>query len=212
MAEDERDRAEQPSARTRRLDDPVVMRAMAHPLRIQLLELLGLHGALTATECAERTGESPASCSFHLRMLAKYGFIEEAEGGTGRQRPWRRTSLGHSWESGPSAPPGTREAAETLSGVVRARNLSLLEDYLAHAAEFGPEWSDALIHSDFNSFLTAAELADLGRRTHALWEPFLDRLDDPSRRPDGARPVQLLAFGFPRRDQAPAHEQEDRGA
>ena len=188
--------------RTRRLDDPVVMRAMAHPLRIQLLELLGLHGALTATECADRTGESPASCSFHLRMLAKYGFVEEAEGGTGRRRPWQRTSLAHSWESGPSAPPETREAAETLSGVVRARNLSLLEDYLAHADEFGPEWSRALIYSDFNSFLTAAELADLGRRTDALWEPFLDRLADPTRRPEGARPVQLLAFGFPRRDQA----------
>ena len=39
-------------------------------------------------------GESPSNCSFHLRQLAKYGFVEEAEGGTGRQRPWRAVHVG----------------------------------------------------------------------------------------------------------------------
>ena len=62
------------------------MRALAHPLRIELIEQLTFRGPLTATQCAALVGESPSSCSFHLRMLAKYGFVEEAAGGTGRQR------------------------------------------------------------------------------------------------------------------------------
>src|SRR5260370_36072891 len=65
------------------------MRALAHPLRWALLEALGPAGTLTATEASELLGESPANCAFHLRTLAKYGFLEEAGGGRGRQRPWR---------------------------------------------------------------------------------------------------------------------------
>ena len=70
------------------------MRAMAHPVRLALMEALNDAGTLTATEAAERVGESPSNCSFHLRQLAKYGFVEEAEGGTGRQRPWRAVHTG----------------------------------------------------------------------------------------------------------------------
>jgi DNA-binding transcriptional ArsR family regulator len=188
--------------RYRLLDDPRVMRAMAHPLRLQLLELIGLEGQLTATECAARVGESPAACSFHLRQLAKYGFLEEAGGGTGRQRPWRRTSLGHTWRGGPAAPAETRAAADVLSKLVRDRNLAMLEDYLSHADELGPDWADAAIHSDAGSWLTPDELREIGERIKALWEPYIERLSDPASRPEGAVPVQLLAFGFPRRDLA----------
>ena len=56
------------------------MRALAHPVRLALLEVLADAGQLTATEAGERIGESPANASFHLRQLAKYGFVEEAEG------------------------------------------------------------------------------------------------------------------------------------
>lgn len=53
---------------------------MAHPVRVALLEALSLQGPMTATEAGERIGESPTTCSFHLRQLAKYGFVEEAGG------------------------------------------------------------------------------------------------------------------------------------
>ena len=78
----------------RELTDPRTMRALAHPVRLALLEALTHHGQLTATEAAEHVGESPSNCSFHLRQLAKYGFVEEAEGGTGRRRPWRAVTIG----------------------------------------------------------------------------------------------------------------------
>src|ERR1044072_8903698 len=80
--------------RPRELTDPRAMRAMAHPVRLALMEALNDAGTLTATEAAERVGESPSNCSFHLRQLAKYGFVEEAEGGTGRQRPWKTVQTG----------------------------------------------------------------------------------------------------------------------
>ena len=75
--------------RPRELTDPKAMRALAHPVRLALLEAFADTDTLTATEAGERVGESPANASFHLRQLAKYGFVEEADGGTGRRRPWK---------------------------------------------------------------------------------------------------------------------------
>ena len=72
-----------PLVEPRRLTDPRAMRAVAHPVRIALLEVLGTEGPLTATQAGEHIGESPTTCSFHLRQLAKYGFIEEVEGVAG---------------------------------------------------------------------------------------------------------------------------------
>ena len=74
------------------ITDPTLMRALAHPVRMALIELLGVHQTLTATQASEALGESPANCAFHLRTLAKYGFIEEAGGGRGRERPWRASA------------------------------------------------------------------------------------------------------------------------
>src|SRR5215217_7648436 len=80
--------------RPRELTDPKAMRALAHPVRLALLEALADAGTLTATEAGERVGKSPANASLHLRQLAKYGYVVEAEGGTGRKRPWKLKNLG----------------------------------------------------------------------------------------------------------------------
>ena len=65
-----------------RLTDPRALRAYAHPVRMRLMGLLRTEGPLTATRAADLLGESSGTCSFHLRQLAKYGLVEEAEGGT----------------------------------------------------------------------------------------------------------------------------------
>src|ERR1700734_3534921 len=70
------------------------LRALTHPVRIALIGKLVLHGPLTATEAGELIGESPTTCSFHFRQLAKYGFVEEADAGPGRLRPWKLASVG----------------------------------------------------------------------------------------------------------------------
>src|SRR5690348_15693109 len=74
--------------------DPAAMLALAHPTRLALLELLGAEGPLTASEAGKRLGESPGTMSWHLRLLARHGFVVEAEGGSGRRRPWTVAALG----------------------------------------------------------------------------------------------------------------------
>ena len=76
-------RKHDPDLPVRDIADARSMRALAHPLRLRLLEYLALRGPLTATQCAELVGESPASCSFHLRQLAKYGFVEAGPASVG---------------------------------------------------------------------------------------------------------------------------------
>ena len=78
----------------RNVNDPKTLRALTHPVRLALLEALALEGPLTATAAGELIGESPTTCSFHFRQLAKYGFVEEAESGPGRLRPWKLVNIG----------------------------------------------------------------------------------------------------------------------
>src|SRR5215470_16594917 len=77
----------------KRITDPMALRALAHPIRLALIGLLRTEGPLTATRAAELLGESSASCSFHLRQLAKYGLATDAPGGHGRERPWQATAM-----------------------------------------------------------------------------------------------------------------------
>src|SRR6478735_5051261 len=114
----------------RRIEGARTMRALAHPLRLRLLELVTLRGPLTATQCSALVGESPSSCSFHLRQLAKYGYVEEAEGGAGRNRPWQATSEGHRWEPSEQSSVAERAAAEVLSAQFREHSAQLYRDYL----------------------------------------------------------------------------------
>src|SRR6516164_10072494 len=88
---------EQQARSVKRMTDPRALRALAHPLRLSLLGMLRTEGPLTATQAGELLGESSASCSFHLRQLAKYGLVEETGGGQGRERPWRATAMYTSW-------------------------------------------------------------------------------------------------------------------
>src|SRR3954465_5821744 len=100
------------------LTDPRALRAYAHPTRMTLAGLLRREGPLTATRAAELTGESVASCSYHLRILAKYGLVEEADpGGPGREKPWRATAAYTDWPNY-SPDPAVASAAEALSAAV----------------------------------------------------------------------------------------------
>src|ERR1700735_3161206 len=113
----------------RQVSDAKTMRALSHPVRIALLEVLGVEGPMTATELGERIGESPTTCSFHLRQLAKYGFVEEAGGGKGRARPWRMTSIGFSFAS-THDDPESEIAANALAQLFRDRYLQRYRTWL----------------------------------------------------------------------------------
>ena len=175
-----------------------MMRALAHPLRVALIEAIEQadSGTLTATEASELLGESPANCAFHLRTLAKYGFLEEAGGGRGRERPWRRQF--RSIELAPPfQDPESRLAAQALGSIWIDRWLARARDRLMRALGYPPPWQEATLASQRDLYLTAQEAKDLGEAMHELPEPFQARRDDPSLRPPGSVPYEVLLFGYP---------------
>jgi DNA-binding transcriptional ArsR family regulator len=172
------------------------MRALSHPVRIALIETLSLEGPMTATEVGERIDESPTTCSFHLRQLAKYGFVEEAGGGKGRARPWRMTSIGQSIPT--PRDPESEVAAGALMRIMRGRMLDRFQTWLDTQTNYPREWRVASSENEYVFYLTAEELKQLNDELLATLRPrFLERLTDPSKRPPGSVPVEMLVISYP---------------
>jgi predicted transcriptional regulator len=185
-----------PNHPTIRVTDPKALRALAHPIRLSLIAMLRTQGPLTATRAGELLGESSASTSFHLRQLAKYGLVEEAGGGQGRERPWRATRL---FTDVPDATddPKVAAAAGLVRGVVAQYYFDQVQRWLAVRDTEPEEWQLAAQFGDTMIYVTADELAELGRQYEELIDEYLDRLTDPSLRPDGARLVSVLRIANP---------------
>lgn len=182
------------------LTDPRALRAVAHPTRLKLIALLRRLGPLTATQAGERIGESPAGCSFHLRSLAKWGLVEEAGGGRGRERPWRATASGHEWAArGPSEE--VDEAGDLLTRVVVERWFEETLQWVDRRREDTPEWANAAIANDRMIAVTAAELDDIDRRVAKILEPYMERVRRPEAQPEGARTAIFIQLGFPTPDE-----------
>lgn len=182
----------------RRLTDPKAMRAVAHPTRLALLEALGRREPLTATEAAQMVGESPTNCAFHLRTLAKYGFVEEAGGGTGRSRPWRRAHIGFTIEeSDPAGDPETTIAAAVLSTVLWDSWLERIRKIDAMRSAFPEHWNKITSSAESIFYLTPEEAESFRTELTAVLFRYRERLEDPSLRPEGAIPMELIQFTFP---------------
>lgn len=187
----------------RQVSDARSLRALAHPVRIALLEALSLRGPMTATEVGEVIGESPTTCSFHLRQLAKYGFVEEAGGGKGRARPWRMTSLGMTITT-TEADPEADLAASVLSKMLVQRMLGRYQHWWETRASYPKAWREAAGVNQHVIYLTPDELRSLGQQLSALLTPqYRERLTDPSCRPKDALAVELVTLSYPV-DLAPA--------
>jgi hypothetical protein len=182
--------------RTIQLTDPRALRALAHPVRLALVGLLRTRGPLTATEAGGLVGESAASCSFHFRQLAKYGLVEEAGGGHGRERPWQATAQFTSWAD-VAADPKLAAASTMLSQVVAERYFERVMLWLRRRAQEPREWQAAADLSDVLLHLTAGELRALVGRMQGLLAPYLRRNVDPALRPPGSRSVVFIRLAFP---------------
>ncbi|MGH7722336.1 MAG: winged helix-turn-helix domain-containing protein [Candidatus Dormibacteria bacterium] len=183
--------------------DPRSLRGLAHPLRLALIGLLRREGPLTATEAGTHLGESPASCSFHLRQLAKYGLVVEAERGGGRRRPWRATARTTSWPA-VAADPEQAAAATQLSTVLAERYLAAAIAYLRRRDTETAEWQRAAMFGDAILYVTAAELADIGEQVEAVLGRYSDRTHQAQLRPKGARHVTFVRLAFPEPTAPPA--------
>jgi DNA-binding transcriptional ArsR family regulator len=172
------------------------MRALTHPVRLALLEALALEGPLTATGAAEVIGESPTTCSFHFRQLAKYGFVEQAATGPGRMRSWRLTRVGMHFTD-VHEDPETQIAARALSRTLRERSLARLEAYYEARSSYPVRWQEVTGSSEFVLYVTPEELRAADEEVTAILHRYRDRITDPERRPSGALPVEVLLFAYP---------------
>jgi DNA-binding transcriptional ArsR family regulator len=176
--------------------DPEELRVLAHPVRMRVRQALYERGQATATELAELIGESPANCSWHLRQLAKYGFVEEVGNGRGRNRPWRPAMRDLSWGSGEDVGE-VAAAGDALTSAISEQEFASLRDWQAWHRTDPTEWQDATALIQAVDWLTVDELAELNKALTDIIIRGRRRRDDPAQRPNGARHVRIFAWAVP---------------
>jgi len=174
-----------------RITDPKALRALAHPLRWQLMEIVSRAGTATATQCATATGESVANCSYHLNLLAKYNYVEKAQGGQGREKPWRVVDTAMSVsEEGMDA--DGMLAARAATGAYLDYELHQIRERLNRFHLEPAEWRTAVGVDGAHEFLTPAEVEELRGAMRELTDRFRERRTKPELRPAGARSVSVF--------------------
>ena len=186
-------------------DDPIrldsaSLKALAHPLRLDLLRALRAHGADTASGLGRRLGESSGATSYHLRQLERHGFVEEDRArGTGRDRWWRAVHRMTTWrDSEFDADPAAVEALDVLGRYRLQSHVELLERWLGERASWPAAWRDAVLDDDYLVRLPAERMAELAEEVRAVVRRYLEAAPAP-----GAEDVTLLLYGVPWRGPEP---------
>jgi hypothetical protein len=172
--------------------DPRALRALAHPLRWQLIDLIGSETTATATRCAEVLGESVASCSYHLGILGKYGYIELVPGQAGKEKPWRLASRQQNLDPSDLDSEGAL-AAEAAAEAFLDHELARIKQRLSRIGLEPEPWREASLLIGNTTWMTAEELRDITDQLRQLMLTHEERAADPASRPPGAREVRLFA-------------------
>jgi DNA-binding transcriptional ArsR family regulator len=165
-----------------RITEPQALEALSHPLRLELMIHLMAAGPATASACARAVGDTPSNCSYHLRVLAGVGLVEEDSSQDGRERPWRALVTGFQTAGGPLA-------------VAVQRDQRLVRAYLATRDAVPQRWRDAETFSTYMLRLTPAELVALSAELDALIRPYIAPLREDA--PRGAELVHVGLHAFP---------------
>jgi hypothetical protein len=177
----------------RQVTDARALGALAHPLRLALLNHLMAFGPRTASECAEVVGASASNCSWHLRQLARYQLVERADSVDGRERPWRAAATGFEY-GGPEDEPAVQAANQVLTALWLDEDFRLAREYLRRQDEAEAAWRRASALSTYELRLSAEELGRLRDGLDELIRPYIGLTrEDP---PAGARPVHLSLLAF----------------
>ncbi len=172
------------------------MRALAHPLRLQLQALVAREGSLTAADAARQLDISHALASHHLRQLAKYGYIEPAEATDKKQHPWRVTATNLSVQP---HDPEARASSDALDRYAAEKAVRQLAEWQDRRDTEDDAWATLAGVDDSMLYLTPDELA----RVRAAWNEILAPLaaerpvGHADRRPADAVPVSLTLVAVP---------------
>lgn len=201
---------ELPPVETRTLEGGA-LKALAHPTRVRIFDLLAERGPQTASSLAALIGESSGVTSYHLRALAAHDLIHEATGrGTGRERWWERPR-GRFTFTGPeeSMTPAHRAAAQIVEDeFFRNRHQRLMDHLHRPQSEIPEEWRDAGHHNTTMLDMTAAQLQEVSDQLDAVIDAAVQKYRDQSG--PGLRRVTIRTdlFDLPdtpaRADQHPA--------
>jgi DNA-binding transcriptional ArsR family regulator len=166
---------------------------LAHPLRLRILDVLGEHGPLSATQVSEYVAESPQNCSFHLRTLARYGYVEDAGGGEGRNRPWKLSER-TTYFSAIDADQETTEAIAAAQAAIDASFQEHVRAWRRRSPRAPRIWQENNFEMSFDTWLTPEEIAQVSAGISAAIRSVVEgRTKQPGRE---AR-VLLHASGFP---------------
>ena len=173
---------------------PEGLKAMAHPVRLRLIGLLRHDGPSTASALAARLGLNSGATSYHLRQLAKHGYVVDDETrGNGRERWWRAahqsTRVGEGEKSAEE-----REAVDAFAQAVAIVHTEQLQ----HAVEERPllplEWREPSMLSDWSRRLTPARALELSRALDELVTGWGEDDEDT----EGAEEFVVTIHAFPR--------------
>jgi len=181
-----------PRETRRHITEPEALEALAHPVRLELIDYLMAQGPATASTCARAVGDTPSNCSYHLRVLAKVGLVEEAASQDGRERPWRALMTGFDADvEGEMSP----EAAELLALALQ-RDQRMVRDHLARRDALPKRWRSADVYSTYTLRLDPNELRDLNAKLDALIRPYIAATREVA--PRGSAVVHLGLQAFPK--------------
>ncbi|MER7334603.1 MULTISPECIES: helix-turn-helix domain-containing protein [unclassified Micromonospora] len=177
------------------LTAPQALRALAHPVRLALLDRLQRHGPATATQLAPYVGATPSVVSWHLRHLASFGLVTDWDGATSkRERWWQAAGKGFRFTM-PDDAEG-QDAARQLRAEMFARSAEApLQWSLRDEPRLSPEWRALAGMADTQFVVTEDELRQLEEKIEALLAPYVRRKGGQS--PDGARVVRMLRYLLP---------------
>lgn len=187
-----------PSPRAERTLDAGALRALAHPLRVEIYDIITQYGPQTASSLAAMTGESSGATSYHLRALAKHDLIREMEGhGTGRERWWERPRGGISFTNQEvmKTPSGRAATQVVMHEFLTRRHLQLMRyvnESLIDAENVDPE--EAMISTAIVR-LTKPQIIELMTRLQDVVNDVAERYRDQN--VEGARPMTIRADLFP---------------
>ena len=166
-------------------------KALSHPLRQDMLRHIAEHGPATSTTLAEALGENTGTTSYHLRVLADAGVIEEVpERASGRERWWRTGPVDHREPDYDSLSPEDRAALDEWRAGQIPGELALVHRFIRDVRSHG-KWAKA---SRANGYFTVDGLEALHDDYVALLQKYGFTAENA---PPGARPMQLRMFYIP---------------
>ncbi|GHH02403.1 ArsR/SmtB family transcription factor [Streptomyces lanatus] len=188
--------------RDRRITDLGTLKALAHPLRMNLLRALTIARVATASQLAEQVDEAVSLVSYHLRKLAEHGLVEEAEpqSADGRERWWQPASDGVSIRDEDFRDAPEKAAAHTAASRLFAQQRTdAYRRWLDERTHWGPEWNRAATSSESSLRLTADELAELNKDMLALLRSYDERgrAADAAGDSEGRENVAVHTYTFP---------------